>query len=274
MRNREVCWTMVKLFPHKGNSGKAVLMAFCLLFFGTGAVAQYVDTVPAIDTSIKIEDETATSVSNRFETATFEDQQPVLSRRVDSNRVANMKKDEAFWYINTVPPKAKRPVLQQAPEKRQDPEWLRNLLWVLVVGGFVVLIIWFLVSSDVQLFRKTPPVVAKPEDEEEYTTENLFDIDYNSALKRAVAARNYRLAIRLLYLQTLKDLALHNLIQFRQERTNSDYLVQLFSTAYYKDFFRLTRNFEYAWYGKFDVSQPAYELIEREFYTFKQRMPS
>jgi hypothetical protein len=140
------------------------------------------------------------------------------------------------------------------------------------VGGFVAILLWFLVASDIQLFRKPSPVIDREEEEEELSTENIFDIDYEQALNKAVASSNYRLAIRLLYLQTLKDLTMRNLIQYKQERTNNDYLMQLFQTAIYKDFFRLTRNFEYAWYGQFPVSSGSFELIRNEFVAFKIRI--
>lgn len=264
---------MAKVGIHIKSFGRAVLLSL-LLVPGLSARSQDdKDPIVQIDTTI------ITSVAPpdeevQFDAVTTEVQQPVQPRPVDRDKVSEMKKDEDFWYVNTAPERPKEGAARKMPQPRKDPVWLRNLLWVLVVGGFVVLLIWFLLSSDVQLFRRKPPVVQKPEDEEEYITENLFDIDYESALKRAVAAQNYRLAIRLMYLQTLKELALRNIIQYRQERTNSDYLMQLFQTAYYKDFFRLTRNFEYAWYGNFAVSPTSFEQIRQEFTNFKHRMSS
>lgn len=264
---------MLNVFAHINAFGKALLLPFLLVLCLSASAQGEEDPNVTFDTAV-VEDGEPSDEDTFFDVVAPEDQQPVQARPVDRKQVAQMQKDEDFWYINTVPEKAKAPVAQKIPEPRKDPEWLRNLLWVLVVGGFVVLIVWFLMASGVQLFRKSPPVVARPEEEEEYTTENLFDIDYERALKRATADQNYRLAIRLMYLQTLKELALRNIIQYRQERTNSDYLMQLFTTSYYKDFFRLTRNFEYAWYGQFAVSPALFEQIRNEFATFKQRMPS
>lgn len=264
---------MVKVRFHINRLGQAVLLPALLVACLSAAGQEDKDPIVTIDTTI-IYEGAEPEAADRFDAIATEDQQPVATRQIDRKKAAELKKDKEFWYINTVPEKAPKPAARKAPEKREDPVWLRNLLWVLVVGGFVVLIIWFLLASDVQLFRKAPPVVAKHEEEDEYSTDNLFDIDYDSALKRAIAAQNYRLAIRLMYLQTLKELAQRNIIQYRQERTNNDYLMQLFQTSYYKDFFRLTRNFEYAWYGQFSVSPHSFEQIKTEFATFKQRMPS
>ena len=35
--------------------------------------------------------------------------------------------------------------------------------------------------------------------------------------------------------------------------------------SYYKDFFSLTRNFEYVWYGKFEISNAAFEMISLDY---------
>lgn len=264
---------MVKAHFHISRLGKSVLLPALLVTCLCAGAQEDKDPIVTIDTTI-IYEGSEPEAADRFDVIVSEDQQSVATRQIDRKKAAELKKDKEFWYINTIPEKAPKPVARKAPERREDPVWLRNLLWVLVVGGFVVLIIWFLLASDVQLFRKAPPIIARPEEEEEYSTENLFDIDYDSALKRAIAAQNYRLAIRLMYLQTLKELAQRNIIQYRQERTNNDYLLQLFQTSYYKDFFRLTRNFEYAWYGQFSVSSASFEQIKIEFATFKQRIPS
>lgn len=225
------------------------------------------DTVIAIETETNEEEAV-------FHSVVDEDLQPVTLRSVDSGKVYRLKNADDFWYVNEAPPKKqKQRIASINPTNNlQNQTWLRNLLWVLVVGGFVAILLWFLVASDIRLFRKSPPVLEQEEDDEELSTENIFDIDYEQSLNKAMVAGNYRLAIRLLYLQTLKDLAVQNLIQYKQERTNNDYLMQLFHTAFYKDFFRLTRNFEYAWYGQFPITVASFEVIRGEFASFKQRI--
>jgi hypothetical protein len=59
-----------------------------------------------------------------------------------------------------------------------------------------------------------------------------------------------------------------NIIQYKQDRTNLDYLLQLSNTAHYQDFFRLARNYEYTWYGNFPVNDEAWQLIKNDFEKF------
>jgi hypothetical protein len=46
----------------------------------------------------------------------------------------------------------------------------------------------------------------------------------------------------------------------------------LYETPYHKNFFRLTRNFEYTWYGKFPLSPDVFALLQKDFVNFKQQL--
>ena len=51
------------------------------------------------------------------------------------------------------------------------------------------------------------------------------------------------------------------------------YLMQLRSTSHYNDFFRITRNYEYAWYGNFPVDEEAWHIIKTDFEKFDTSLP-
>ena len=61
-----------------------------------------------------------------------------------------------------------------------------------------------------------------------------------------------------MYLRLLKKMSEQKIIQYTQDRTNFDYLLQLHSTQYYNEFFRLTRNYEFTWYGQFEVDETVF----------------
>lgn len=107
---------------------------------------------------------------------------------------------------------------------------------------------------------------------EEQPTEDIFEMNFEKEIQKAVAEKNFRLAVRLLYLRTLRDLSDKNLISYTHEKTNADYLFQLAGTSYYKSFFRLTRDFEYTWYGQFELSQENFSFIQNDFSSFKQQL--
>ena len=201
------------------------------------------------------------------------------TRKVAGGDLNKLKSDEDYWYINQVPPRVKE---TSPPEKENDKKekrksrglfnipWLNVLFWVILIGGFVALLVWFLSTSDVRLFRKK----ARPVEEEvqEEITDDIFEINFEKEIQKATAASNYRLAVRLLYLRTLRYLSIHNLINYTHEKTNSDYLLQLAGTRYYKNFFQLTRNFDYTWYGQFELSKDSFVIIQNAFSSFKQQL--
>ncbi len=163
-----------------------------------------------------------------------------------------------------------KPPSESFLNKLTKREWFRNLMWFLMIGGFIAVLVWFLASSNVKLFRKKPVSVSKSEDN--IITENIFGINYSGEIYKAINAENYRLAIRLMYLHLLKDLSETGIIQYKQERTNNDYVMQLYSTPYYKSFFQLTRNFEYAWYGQFQIKIEVFKTIQANFASFKKTL--
>lgn len=265
------------------------LLLLLFTFGGLTGQAQDIDSAyapPAIDSIGSIEDilnedndDEQSSYEQSEKTLNFDpifpaDIATVTSRKVDDSVVNKLRKDDNFWYVNEAP-KKEQPVQPQesALDKLAKMKWFRNLLWILVVGGFVAVLIWFIISSDIQLFKKPAAAITKRE-EDDLVNESIFEISYDQEIKKAIASQNFRLAIRLLYLQTLMRLSEENIINYKQERTNSDYVTQLYNTGYYKDFFRLTRHFEYAWYGQFPVAPTSFEIIKSDFLSFKQRFLS
>ena len=180
-----------------------------------------------------------------------------------------MQHDRDFWYANFVFEKEKEKekdaqIKEGAPLR--DQTWFKTLMWFIIIGGFVFALISYLGSTNTGLFRRSVKSIADESQLEE--TENIFEINYKERIDRAVRAGNFQLAVRLHFLQMLKTLSGRNMIQYKQDRTNFDYLVQLRSTSCYNDFFRLTRNYEYAWFGNFAVNEEMYHVIKNDFEKF------
>ncbi|HET6994629.1 MAG TPA: hypothetical protein VFI06_06590, partial [Chitinophagaceae bacterium] len=141
------------------------------------------------------------------------------------------------------------------------------LLWILIIAGFALFVGVYLSNSNIGLFRRSGKAIA-PGEEEQQETDNIFEINYQRDIDKAIGAGNYRLAVRLMFLRVLKNLSDKNIIQYRQDRTNFDYLMQLDTTKYYQDFFRITREYEYCWYGRFDIEPEKFTVIKNDFENF------
>lgn len=191
-------------------------------------------------------------------------------RTIPKQKVQKLKSDEDYWYANLTPPRKKNEPSQKR-ESVFDKGWFNTLFWIIVIGGFLALLIWFLATSNVRLFQKRLKTIDGG-NLTEAETENIFEIKFEKEIQKAIDASNFRLAVRLMYLRTLKDLSLRNLINYTHEKTNSDYLFQLAGSPYYKNFFRLTRSFDYTWYGHFSLSQESFSVIQNDFNSFKQQL--
>lgn len=104
-------------------------------------------------------------------------------------------------------------------------------------------------------------------------TESLREFSkYDALIAEAESNNNFNLSARYLYLKTLKMLYNEGLINFSPDKTNGEYLQEMFSHPYHKQFASLTRNYEYVWYGTFIISQPQYQKLKHEFIEFSKKI--
>ena len=260
-------------------------MLFLLIaFYSRPAFTQ--DSTDVDPGSVPIE----SSGGDIFKTKTDNDKEENFRvRSVGKQQVDSLKKLEAFWYADSSfhtkketgvsygssgSSKGRKQTVQKNDENEKDASfektsWLNTNVFLIILVLALAAIIFFLIKNNIvgKNRGQTSAVAEEPEE-----SENIFDINYQKEIGNAIANGNYRLATRLMFLRLLKQLAEKNIIQYKQERTNLDYLLQLGSSKYYTDFFRLTRNYEYVWYGKFDPSPESFGIIRNQFENFDNRI--
>jgi len=75
----------------------------------------------------------------------------------------------------------------------------------------------------------------------------------------------YREAVRMLYLIYIKELNDNGLIRLAKNKTGKDYTYELKDSETKKAFRRLSRLYEYVWFGQFDIADAKFALIEQDF---------
>lgn len=98
--------------------------------------------------------------------------------------------------------------------------------------------------------------------------ENIHEISFDESIDKALQNHDYRLAVRLLYLKSLKRLNDTGRIIWKPEKTNSAYVDELKIASQKQKFRALTHRFEYVWYGSFPVDREAYARISQSFLEF------
>lgn len=155
----------------------------------------------------------------------------------------------------------------KVPGGMHSLSYLRYLL-IFVLAVLIAFIIAKLFDIDMRrLFsRKSKQAGGVPYTEE---LENIHEIEFDGAIADAVSAKDYRLAVRLLFLRSLKQLADAGLIDWKADKTNTDYARELKNTEHKHGFMHVARQFEYVWYGDFPVAEPLYGQINISFINFK-----
>lgn len=203
----------------------------------------------------------------RWDWYTGDSAAPLRTLSADARR--RIMDDDDFWYANRAFTKEKKKISTYVPLSERS--WFQTLLWIVIIGGFGAFLVIYLSGNNVSLFRRRAARLATDTGGEEIP-QDIFAIRYQQEIDKAIRSRNYRLAVRLLFLRLLRNMADKNVIRYQHDKTNLEYLLQLRPTHYYHDFFRITRHYEYSWYGQFEVSEEAFRVIHDEINRFDNQI--
>ncbi|MEO0472277.1 MAG: DUF4129 domain-containing protein [Bacteroidota bacterium] len=159
-------------------------------------------------------------------------------------------------------------------KKRGDSDMsiMEMILWVLAVAVLTVilLIVFKVIKLDVRtLFSKRAKDIG-PQIED--LTDNIEKLDFDQLIQQARSDKNYRRGVRLLYMETLKELTRTGWIHWRINKTNQDYQNELRGTDLQYAFDQLTLRFEYVWYGDFPIDSAGYDEMEQVFRNFQTQL--
>jgi hypothetical protein len=143
----------------------------------------------------------------------------------------------------------------------------RFLLWAMSIGIVLYAILRIIGLEKVMVF-----ITGRKEGALPYVTgdEDIHAIDFDNEIDGAIARGEYRQAVRLQYLRTLRILSEKGRIGWKASKTNIDYLSELSGTPLEDGFRKVTRVFEYAWYGEMDIPAEQYERTSEWFRSFNK----
>ena len=124
--------------------------------------------------------------------------------------------------------------------------------------AIIISILYFLYKKRPELFTREKKVAPLPYDIEE---ENIHGIDFIKELSVALDCSDYRLAIRLLYLQTLRLLSDNKLIDWQIHKTPTEYLYEIRNNEMKPLFRELTNRFLRVRYGNYAATPEVYDMM-------------
>ncbi len=182
---------------------------------------------------------------------------PPRPRRPDAERLRELRGQREFTYVEAAPESPSAwdlfwrrigQALRRWLASRSYEGFWRWVFYALFLGAAVFIVLKLLQVDITGAFGRSARPAPLGYDT---LDENIHELDFQARLAEAEAAGNYRLALRLGYLQLLKHLADRGLIAWQPDKTNHAYLAELPAAGPLRPAFReLTRQFEYVWYGE------------------------
>lgn len=202
------------------------------------------------------------------------DSSEITVRTMDADTFRELTNNRDFEY-NEIPENPDslwsriRAWLFQLIGKIFESRWASVFIRIAFVGIFAAILL--AIINQILGGKLTTSFTGKKSDKDfsmNITEEKLHQQDYDELLQSALAKKNYKDAVRILYLKALRELTKAELITWKADKTNSDYLRELSSHPAKSSFSRLTYFYEYVEYGDFKIDENGYQKVELIFDRF------
>jgi hypothetical protein len=141
---------------------------------------------------------------------------------------------------------------------------LNIIVYALAIG--IIGYILFVIFKNVSLKSKGKIITKDTVNDPSTYIADIKELEIDRLLGEAKATGDYRLVIRLYFLGLLRKLDETGHIAWKRDKTNRDYLSELFPKKYFFDEVKtLTRVYEEVWYGDHVYQINAYEEIISSF---------
>ena len=133
----------------------------------------------------------------------------------------------------------------------------------LLVLGVLIFLVWLFIKIDITgspFLGRTPGQAVLHEDAHVIEQSNIQEL-----IDGALSTDNYRLAVRYYYMLLLQQLTQKNIIDWQAQKTNNEYVYEIKEEKLRAHFTKLTRIYDFIWYGNFVVDKDAFAKAQREF---------
>ncbi|MBD3616334.1 MAG: DUF4129 domain-containing protein [Gracilimonas sp.] len=206
------------------------------------------------------------------------DSSDINVRTVDTETLKNITDEQVFEYNEELaqnPESLMSRVYQwiiQVIRYIMDNRWASALLRFIFFGIFALVLIalinQILGGNMTTAFSKKK---AKESVSLNIQQSELKTTNYNELLNSALSENRFRDAVRILYLKALQELNETELIVWKQDKTNHDYLRELGTHPVKSPFNRLTYYYEYVEYGDFRIDKKGFENIRDIYRQFQEQ---
>jgi hypothetical protein len=185
--------------------------------------------------------------------------------------IKKYQKDPDFQY-NDQKPEAKTNWLDELLRKFfSDPAnveivkmILKILYWAIIIFAVLLIITRLFKINVFQLFKPASLPIASVIHAEELS-DNIHELSFEDLIAQARKDQNHRRVVRLYFLWTLRKLSEKGIIEWKNEKTNREYLHEIKDQRVKQSFRQLSILFEYVWYGDYPTEATHSEQASRYF---------
>lgn len=201
---------------------------------------------------------------------------PIQYRTLKYDSISRIKSDKAFYYISFLDSllRAQQVArINREPEKSEENTvsfWELKLVKVFFWGVAVIAVLFLIYKLFINkggFVINTKKIHFSP-DSKDYSEVD----DVETLLSKAILDKNYRLGIRFLFLKTLNYLDQKGLIHLDKYKTNYEYVSELAVKKNTQLFSKLCLQYEYIWFGEFDINESQFYSISKEFEKFMEQV--
>jgi hypothetical protein len=150
------------------------------------------------------------------------------------------------------------------PSKISKSTW-RTILFILLFSIVIVLLYFWLKRQNFS--SKIHQIV-----DENWNPEVITVSELESRLENALKNEVYREVIRIYFTIILQELIRLQLIKWRLEKTNQQYIYEVKNQLLRAELRKCTRYFDIVWYGEYNIDRSKFEEIQPHFTRFIQTL--
>lgn len=168
---------------------------------------------------------------------------------------------ESYATVRKLMPKKQPEQKKVEQQSRKKSNWGQGL----INNGVVTILLYLFVAAlligiiVVLIKQLRPPELIEKRVVNLDEIEDIAELNVDEELDKALGDGDLRLAVRIQYLRVLQRLSEQESIRWKPKKTNSDYVVEMRNHELYGIFKMITRNYDYVWYGKREVTKDLYD---------------
>lgn len=137
------------------------------------------------------------------------------------------------------------------------------ILIFLGVGALIAAIVYLIINNSSSNSQQN--IANNVNTSDVLDPEVLAKLEINSILNQYLNNGDYRMAVRMLYLQLLQKLYKAGYVLPSKEKTNLDFFYELQGNKLQNGFGKLTNIYEKAWYADADVTASAFNTVQYQY---------